>query len=157
MPLPKPNQGESKSDFITRCMTVTSAEGKESQQALAICYTQWTGAKKEDEVQSTGKPVLGSRAVQRERREAVAAGQSALFIFQKLAKACSITHSLPRLSCAQYDRDGQSCPGKYRLQRAADACRSSGPHQRQAAAGHDRGRSAPAGLFSCIELHTLAH
>jgi hypothetical protein len=40
MPIPKPNNQESKNDFMSRCMKAISAE-YEQDQASAICYTQW--------------------------------------------------------------------------------------------------------------------
>ena len=36
-----PTLGESKDDYIARCVTVQMDEGKDLEQALAICYTTW--------------------------------------------------------------------------------------------------------------------
>lgn len=46
MPLPKPNNGETESEFIARCMTFLDKEKnlkdeKTRKQALAICYSQY--------------------------------------------------------------------------------------------------------------------
>ena len=45
MPIPKPKKGESKQDFVSRCiefMTVNESEKFPSkEQRAAICYTQW--------------------------------------------------------------------------------------------------------------------
>jgi len=45
--LVKPNAGESKDDFIGRCISVVVGEGKEQDQAAAICYNYWEGSKVE--------------------------------------------------------------------------------------------------------------
>lgn len=44
MPIPKPKQEESKSDFLTRCMgdSIMTEEYKDNAQRYAICQTQWT-------------------------------------------------------------------------------------------------------------------
>lgn len=42
MPLPTPNSGESRDDFIARCMEQI-AEGESEEQQLAICFSQWRG------------------------------------------------------------------------------------------------------------------
>lgn len=43
MPIPKPKSGESKDDYISRCMRFQDKEGsdKPHNQQLAICYEQW--------------------------------------------------------------------------------------------------------------------
>lgn len=40
MPLPKPNSGESESEFVGRCMSEIGNE-YDQQQALAICYNTY--------------------------------------------------------------------------------------------------------------------
>lgn len=47
MPLPTPREGESKSKFVSRCIsTVTKAGEFDSQkQRTAVCYTQWRRSK----------------------------------------------------------------------------------------------------------------
>jgi len=40
----KPNAGESEDDFISRCIGVVVGEGKEQDQAAAICYNYWEGS-----------------------------------------------------------------------------------------------------------------
>ncbi len=42
-PLPKPRKGESKKDFISRCMSnkAMQREFPEQEQRVAVCHTQW--------------------------------------------------------------------------------------------------------------------
>jgi len=49
MPLPKPNDKEKKSDFISRCMSsdIVKKDFDDSKQMLAVCYSQFEDAKKE--------------------------------------------------------------------------------------------------------------
>ena len=47
MPLPTPNKGEKRSDFVSRCMSQIGDEDKPQDQKLAICYSQWKNKKKE--------------------------------------------------------------------------------------------------------------
>lgn len=42
MPLPNPNPGEAKSDFVGRCMGKLNSEFPDSSQRRAVCETQWT-------------------------------------------------------------------------------------------------------------------
>jgi hypothetical protein len=44
----EPSQGESKEDFLPRCIEYMINEGKESEQAVAICSSQWEGRFQED-------------------------------------------------------------------------------------------------------------
>jgi len=39
--MPTPRSGESKSDYISRCIPVLKDEGKKQEQAVAICYSMW--------------------------------------------------------------------------------------------------------------------
>lgn len=43
MPLPVPKKGESRQDFIGRCMAnpVMNREFKDKDQRAAVCYSQW--------------------------------------------------------------------------------------------------------------------
>lgn len=41
MPIPAPNQNESRDDFMSRCISFVMNEGTEQEQAIAICNTQW--------------------------------------------------------------------------------------------------------------------
>lgn len=41
MPLPTPNIGESRDDFMNRCISFVVNEGTEQEQAIAICNRQW--------------------------------------------------------------------------------------------------------------------
>lgn len=41
MPVPKPNSGETESNFMKRCITFLIDEGTEQEQAVAICSRQW--------------------------------------------------------------------------------------------------------------------
>lgn len=45
MPIPKPNSGESQSDFISRCTEFLINEGTEHEQAVAICFSTWEDSK----------------------------------------------------------------------------------------------------------------
>jgi len=45
MPLPKPKPNEKQSDFMNRCLEVANAEFP-TDQAIAVCYAQWTKSKK---------------------------------------------------------------------------------------------------------------
>jgi len=44
MPIPKPNKGESKSEFISRCMSnpIMKKEYKEQDQRYSICVSQFS-------------------------------------------------------------------------------------------------------------------
>jgi len=44
----EPSQGESKNDFMPRCIEYIINEGKESEQAVAICLSLWEGRFQED-------------------------------------------------------------------------------------------------------------
>jgi len=39
--MPTPNKGEHESDFLSRCIGEVINEGKESDQAAAICHSKW--------------------------------------------------------------------------------------------------------------------
>ena len=43
MPLPKPNKGESKNDFVSRCIGFVKGEDSSipNDQASTMCFTQW--------------------------------------------------------------------------------------------------------------------
>ena len=41
MPIPKPNSGEQKDDFIERCMSAIGDEYEDNDQAVAICMDAW--------------------------------------------------------------------------------------------------------------------
>lgn len=41
MPVPTPNAGESREDFMGRCVSFLTGEGKPQDQAVAICSSQW--------------------------------------------------------------------------------------------------------------------
>jgi len=47
MPAP-PKKGESKKDFIGRCIPVVESEGYKHDQAVAICYSMWEKSKKKN-------------------------------------------------------------------------------------------------------------
>lgn len=50
MPIPSPNTGESRSNFIGRCVSFLVDEGRPEDQAFAICYDQYEEANKAEEV-----------------------------------------------------------------------------------------------------------
>jgi len=43
MPIPKPTDGEKEQDFVSRCIGMLVGEGREQDQAAAICYRQFRG------------------------------------------------------------------------------------------------------------------
>ena len=51
MPIPSPNTGESRSNFIGRCVSFLVNEGRSDEQAFAICYDQYQEANKAEEAQ----------------------------------------------------------------------------------------------------------
>jgi len=51
MPIPSPNTGESRSNFIGRCVSFLVNEGRSDEQAFAICYDQYEEANKAEEAQ----------------------------------------------------------------------------------------------------------
>lgn len=55
MPLPKPKQGESEDDFISRCMSnkTMKEDYTDNDQRLAVCFSQWKKEKKDKENDST--------------------------------------------------------------------------------------------------------
>lgn len=56
MPLPTPNSGEEKSDFISRCASELATNEKsrfpEQDQRLAVCYSQWKQKNESIEIES---------------------------------------------------------------------------------------------------------
>jgi hypothetical protein len=47
--MPKPNRNETKQEYITRCIPyMIENEGKERDQAVAMCYSFWEQYQKED-------------------------------------------------------------------------------------------------------------
>jgi len=49
MPIPSPNIGESRSNFMGRCIEFLIDEGKPTEQAVAICSNEWDKATKKEE------------------------------------------------------------------------------------------------------------
>jgi len=45
VPVPTPQQGESENDFMRRCVGAMVGEGRDQDQAVAICSTQWEESK----------------------------------------------------------------------------------------------------------------
>lgn len=39
--MPKPRKDENKEDFISRCIPILIEEGRDQEQATAICYAIW--------------------------------------------------------------------------------------------------------------------
>lgn len=46
--MPKPKPGESKQEFVSRCIPIVMDEGKPQDQATAICYSKYEQAKKSE-------------------------------------------------------------------------------------------------------------
>lgn len=57
MPLPEPKVGESKSDFVSRCMDdpTAKADFPNTNQRVAVCYTQFDSANKRKYYESLEK------------------------------------------------------------------------------------------------------
>lgn len=51
MPIPKPTSGQTENDFISSCISTLVGEGKEQDQAAAICYDAWKNKDKMGEQQ----------------------------------------------------------------------------------------------------------
>jgi hypothetical protein len=56
MPKP-PKKGESKSDFMKRCVPFVKNEGYEDKRAVAICYSMWRKKHPEDKKKSVTNDV----------------------------------------------------------------------------------------------------
>lgn len=46
MPIPEPKAGESRDEFISRCMSAQEGEDRPQDQKFAICFSQWRDVKK---------------------------------------------------------------------------------------------------------------
>lgn len=51
--MPTPEKGETEKEFIGRCIPILIDEGKEKDQAVAICYSIWKNKDKKSEEKST--------------------------------------------------------------------------------------------------------
>ena len=47
MPIPKPSKGQTEKDYISECVSFLVGEGKDKEQAAAICYDNWNESKME--------------------------------------------------------------------------------------------------------------
>lgn len=65
MPLPIPNKKESKSDFISRCVSALSdkAEFSDSEQRVAVCYAQYDKSKKSKAMEDIKIPLEAKTTV----------------------------------------------------------------------------------------------
>ena len=59
--MPTPNANETQAAFVNRCVPIVRGEGKPQDQAVAICYSLWTQAKKGD--------TMGTEETMRDGRE----------------------------------------------------------------------------------------
>ena len=50
--MPTPRSGESKEDYIGRCIPQLKDEGKEQKQAIAICYSMWERRNENKEIEN---------------------------------------------------------------------------------------------------------
>jgi len=41
MPIPRPQEDETKNEFLHRCLSFLKAEGTTGKQAVAICFSKW--------------------------------------------------------------------------------------------------------------------
>lgn len=55
MPIPKPTASQTESEYIGECIAFLVGEGKDKEQAAAICYDNW---KNKDKLQSEDKPKI---------------------------------------------------------------------------------------------------
>lgn len=47
MPIPKPTKGQTENEYISTCIAFLVGEGKDKEQAAAICYDNWKESKME--------------------------------------------------------------------------------------------------------------
>ena len=58
MPIPKPNKGEKKKDYVSRCIASEISAGVEQSQAAAICHSQWDDSRKKGRSKDTGSRTI---------------------------------------------------------------------------------------------------
>lgn len=51
--MPKPGKRETQDEFLARCIPQLIKEGKDQQQAVAICYSMWKDGKSKDGVHAS--------------------------------------------------------------------------------------------------------
>jgi len=56
--LPIPKKNENQSDFINRCIPQVIGEGREKNQAIAICYSIWDESKKKKDYHYNDSDIL---------------------------------------------------------------------------------------------------
>ena len=60
MPIPKPNKGESKNDFISRCMgdNTMKKEFPRQEQRMAVCNSEWKKSKEDVKKDEKGRIII---------------------------------------------------------------------------------------------------
>lgn len=53
MPIPQPSSGQNESEYISECIATLINEGKDKEQAAAICYEQWRNNMESQEKKKT--------------------------------------------------------------------------------------------------------
>lgn len=77
--MPKPKKGEKKEDFISRCIPQLIGEGREKDQASAICYSMWDNKDKEESKSKYTTEISGSiRATNSEELEKLGISKASL-------------------------------------------------------------------------------
>lgn len=65
MPIPKPNNNETRNEFMERCITFLINEGRNNEQAIAICSTQWAENEKKKIVDEKMKIIKSGKIVKK--------------------------------------------------------------------------------------------
>jgi HK97 family phage major capsid protein len=71
LPIPSPNEGESESDFIGRCISEIANEYDDPDQRAAVCYSQWSERAAQVEHQTMSTMSEKHRELKRERAKIV--------------------------------------------------------------------------------------
>jgi hypothetical protein len=54
MPIPKPTANQTENEYVSECIAFLIGEGKDKEQAAAICYDNW---KNKDKLESQAKTI----------------------------------------------------------------------------------------------------
>jgi len=116
MPIPKPESGEDKEKFISRCMSFVVGEGTPQKQAFAICSKQWESREKAEKLEPFPIPKPGEEEaafIERCLPVALAEGRPEKFAYN----TCKLQYKIwteaypdePEMKIArlfEYDEDG---------------------------------------------------
>lgn len=67
MPIPKPHTEENRTDYMSRCIEFLINEGKDNEQAVAICSTTW----EENKTQKTGRMKYTAKQILNDKKGAL--------------------------------------------------------------------------------------